>query len=156
MIYEELNINDEQEFCVLLLGHIGKEVDGARYLKNENDWTTLVEDILDIIHDVWPNITILIKPHIITDMLVLKNILSTRKHINIKIGWKGKGLKEVGFDKKKGNILVKIDPVYFRPTDINELRGDSSKAKRELKWRPKTSFKELVKEMMNSDLKKIK
>ena len=85
MIYEELNINDEQEFCVLLLGHIGKEVDGARYLKNENDWTTLVEDILDIIHDVWPNITILIKPHIITDMLVLKNILSTRKHINIKI-----------------------------------------------------------------------
>tara|TARA_X000001036_G_scaffold113443_1_gene106370 strand:- start:3985 stop:5019 length:1035 start_codon:yes stop_codon:yes gene_type:complete len=78
------------------------------------------------------------------------------KYINIKIGWRGKGLKEVGFDKNKGNILVKVDPVYFRPTDINELRGDSSKAKRELKWRPKTSFKELVKEMMSSDLKKIK
>ncbi len=85
MIYKELNINDEQEFCVLLLGHIGKEADGASYLKNENDWTTLVEDILDIIHDVWPNITILIKPHIITDMLVLKDILSTRQHINVKI-----------------------------------------------------------------------
>ena len=85
LIDRELNINNKQEFCVLLLGHIGKEVDGARYLKNENDWTTLVENILDIIHDVWPNIIILIKPHIITDMLVLKNILSTRKHINTKI-----------------------------------------------------------------------
>ena len=82
--------------------------------------------------------------------------LKLMSQLNIKIGWRGKGLKEVGFDKNKGNILVKVDPVYFRPTDINELRGDSSKAKRELKWRPKTSFKELVKEMMSSDLKKIK
>ena len=78
------------------------------------------------------------------------------KYIGIKILWKGKGLKEVGYDKKTGKILIKVDPVYFRPTDINELRGDFSKAKRELKWRPRTSFKELVKEMMESDLKKIK
>jgi len=77
------------------------------------------------------------------------------KHINIKIGWRGKGLKEVGFDKKTNKILIKVDPVYFRPTDVNELRGDASKAKRELKWKPKTSFKELVKEMMVSDLEEI-
>ncbi len=50
---------------------------------------------------------------------------------------------------------MKIDPVYFRPTDVNELRGDSSKARRELKWKPRTSFKELVKEMMLSDFEEI-
>ena len=77
------------------------------------------------------------------------------KHINIKIGWKGKGLKEVGYDKKNGKIYVKIDPVYFRPTDVDELRGDSSKAKRELNWKPRTNFKELVSEMMSSDLKRL-
>ena len=77
------------------------------------------------------------------------------KFINIKISWKGKGLNEVGFDKKTGKIYVKVDPVYFRPTDVHELRGDSSKAKRELKWKPKTSFKKLVSEMMESDLKEI-
>ena len=54
-----------------------------------------------------------------------------------------------------GKVLIKVDPVYFRPTDVNELRGDASKAKRELKWKPKTSFKELVKEMMVSDLEEI-
>tara|TARA_B100001250_G_scaffold414111_1_gene450740 strand:+ start:1423 stop:2454 length:1032 start_codon:yes stop_codon:yes gene_type:complete len=78
------------------------------------------------------------------------------KYINIKVGWRGKGLKEVGFNKKNGNILVKVDPVYFRPTDVHELRGDASKAKRELKWKPKTDFKSLVKEMIVSDLKEIK
>ena len=77
------------------------------------------------------------------------------KHINIKIGWKGKGLKEVGYDKKNGKIYVKIDPVYFRPTDVDELRGDSSKAKRELNWKPRTNFRELVSEMMSSDLKRL-
>ena len=78
------------------------------------------------------------------------------KHINIKISWKGKGLKEIGYDKKTGKTYVKVDPIYFRPTDVDELRGDSSKARKELKWKPKTSFKELVKEMMLSDLEEIK
>jgi GDPmannose 4,6-dehydratase len=78
------------------------------------------------------------------------------KFINVKISWRGKGLKETGFNKKNGETLVKIDPVYFRPTDIDELRGDSTKAKKELNWKPKTSFKKLVIEMMESDLKEIK
>ena len=78
------------------------------------------------------------------------------KFINIKIAWRGKGLKEVGYNKKNGNILVKVDPVYFRPTDVDELRGNSSKAQKELGWKPKTNFKDLVKEMMISDLKDIK
>ncbi len=77
------------------------------------------------------------------------------KYIGVKISWKGKGLDEVGYNSKNGSVHVKIDPVYFRPTDINELRGDASKARRELKWKPKTNFSELVKEMMASDLEEI-
>jgi len=77
------------------------------------------------------------------------------KYINIKISWRGKGLKEVGYNKQNGKVLIKVDPVYFRPTEINELRGDSFKARKELKWKPKTNFKELVKEMMISDLEEI-
>ena len=77
------------------------------------------------------------------------------KYIKIKIVWKGKGLKEVGVNDKTGQIYVKVDPVYFRPTDVDELRGDSSKAKRELNWKPKTNFKNLVSEMVESDLKEI-
>ena len=76
--------------------------------------------------------------------------------MSIKVSWKGKGLKEIGYNKANGKTLIKVDPIYFRPTEINELRGDATKAKRELKWRPKTSFKNLVKEMMESDLKEIK
>ena len=74
------------------------------------------------------------------------------KYVGIKIEWKGKGLNEIGINSKTKKALVKIDSVYFRPSDIKELRGDSSKAKKILKWKPKTSFKELVKEMMNNDL----
>ena len=77
------------------------------------------------------------------------------KYIDIQIKWRGKGLKEVGYDKKTGKIHIKVDPVYFRPTDVDELRGDSSKARRELKWKPKTSFNKLVFEMMESDLREI-
>ena len=77
------------------------------------------------------------------------------KHINVKIIWRGTGLNEVGLDKKTGKIRIKVDPVYFRPTDVDELRGDSSKARRELNWKPKTSFTKLVKEMMESDLKEV-
>ena len=69
--------------------------------------------------------------------------------------WKNKGLKEVGVNAKTNQVYVKVDPVYFRPTDVDELRGDSSKAKKELNWKPKTSFKKLVSEMMQSDLKEI-
>ena len=77
------------------------------------------------------------------------------KYIGIKISWRGKGLKEVGYDKKSGQVYVKVDPRYFRPTEVFELRGDPSKAKRELKWKPSTNFKQLVAEMMENDLKDI-
>ncbi len=72
------------------------------------------------------------------------------------IGWKGKGLDEKGFDKKTGKILVEVDPYYFRPTEVDELLGDASKAKSVLNWQPKTSFDELVELMVKSDMNKYK
>ena len=87
---------------------------------------------------------------------VRKFVGGSFKYVGIKIKWKGKGLKEIGYDKDSNKVLVKIDPTYYRPTDIFELRGDSSKAKKILKWKPKTSFKGLIKEMMEHDLKTVK
>ena len=64
-----------------------------------------------------------------------------------------KGEKEEGVDAATGNILVKIDPYYYRPSEVDLLIGDYSKAKKELGWQPKTTFKELVEMMVISDLK---
>ena len=52
-------------------------------------------------------------------------------------------------------VLIRIDPGYFRPTDVKELRGDSSKARKELGWKPTIKFKDLVKKMVQNDIKKI-
>jgi GDPmannose 4,6-dehydratase len=70
-----------------------------------------------------------------------------------RVAWKGKGVDEKGIDAKGGQVLVEIDPVYFRPTDVWRLRGDASKARAKLGWRHRTTFPELVKEMVASDLK---
>src|SRR5882757_6389487 len=69
------------------------------------------------------------------------------------IEWRGKGVEETGIDKKTGKALVRIDPTYFRPTEVDLLIGDSSKARAKLGWKPKTSFAQLVKEMVAGDLK---
>tara|TARA_B100001057_G_C22760120_1_gene915421 strand:+ start:209 stop:1231 length:1023 start_codon:yes stop_codon:yes gene_type:complete len=76
------------------------------------------------------------------------------KYINIKIKWRGKGLKEVGYDTKTKKILIKVDPYYFRPNELDYLRGDWSKSRKLLKWKPKTNFKDLVRIMMQSEFKK--
>ena len=71
--------------------------------------------------------------------------------LEMPIVWKGKGLKEKGIDKNTGKVIVEIDPGYFRPNEVDYLCGDSSKAKKVLGWSPKTSFKELVKIMVEAD-----
>ena len=76
--------------------------------------------------------------------------------VDIKIEWSGNGVNEVGKNKKDGKILVKIDSTYFRPAEVDYLRGDYSKAKKTLGWKPKISFKELVKEMVEAELQRIK
>ena len=71
----------------------------------------------------------------------------------IEIGWKGNGIEEKGFDQKTGKSLVEIDPRYFRPTEVDLLLGDPSKARIKLGWEPKMSFAELVRVMVDEDLK---
>ena len=72
------------------------------------------------------------------------------------VAWKGSGNEEVGFDRANGKELVKIDQRYFRPTEVDELLGDPSKAQRELGWKAETTFKDLVAEMVTSDLELIR
>jgi len=69
----------------------------------------------------------------------------------IEIDWKGEGLDEIGYDKNTGREIIFIDEKYFRNTEVDLLIGDSTKAKNELGWVPKTGFDELVKEMVESD-----
>lgn len=76
--------------------------------------------------------------------------------IGINIAWKGKGLEEVGYDQKTGRELVFIDPRYMRPAEVDLLIGDSSKARRVLGWQTTTTFTQLVKEMIESELKYVK
>ena len=74
---------------------------------------------------------------------------------NYRIGWKGEGIKETGVDAKTGRTLVEIDPKYFRPTEVDILLGDASKARDVLGWKPTVPFSELVKEMVTEDLKTV-
>jgi GDPmannose 4,6-dehydratase len=73
-----------------------------------------------------------------------------------KVEWRGKGVEETGVDKKSGKTVVRIDPSYFRPTEVDLLVGDASKARQKLGWKPKTSFAQLVKDMVASDLEEAK
>lgn len=79
------------------------------------------------------------------------------KYAGIDIEWKGKAgtIEEYGVDKKTGKTIVKIDPVYFRPTEVDLLIGDPTKAKEKLGWSPKTSVEELARIMVESDLRNL-
>jgi GDPmannose 4,6-dehydratase len=69
------------------------------------------------------------------------------------IEWSGEGVDEVGRDLRTGQVLVEVDPTYFRPTEVDRLIGNAAKAHAKLGWKPKVSFEELVAEMVQSDLK---
>ena len=73
--------------------------------------------------------------------------------LEIEIEWNGDGVNEVGIDKKTGKELIKIDPYYYRPTEVDLLIGDATKAKDLLGWEPKIKFKDLVKIMVSHELK---
>jgi GDPmannose 4,6-dehydratase len=72
------------------------------------------------------------------------------------IAWKGTGAAEQGFDAATGKVLVEIDPRYFRPTEVESLIGDASKAREKLGWQHKVSFAQLVEEMVDADLKVVR
>ena len=73
--------------------------------------------------------------------------------LGFQVGWRGKGIDEVGVDSASGRTIVRIDPRYFRPTEVDTLLGDATKARTKLGWTPRVGFDELVAEMVDSDLK---
>jgi len=75
------------------------------------------------------------------------------KHIGITIGWSGKEEEEYGFDVDTKKVWVRVDPRYYRPTEVEHLLGNRSKAEKVLGWKPDTSFEELVKDMVENDIK---
>ncbi len=77
------------------------------------------------------------------------------KELGFEISWHGEGADEYGIDNNTGEILIKVDPFYYRLTEVDLLLGNAAKAKRILNWAPKTSFHELIKIMIESDLKHL-
>ena len=74
--------------------------------------------------------------------------------LGMKIIWSGEGLDETGIDKKTGRTVIRIDPAFFRPAEVDLLVGDASKAKAELGWAPKTTLDDLIREMVRADLER--
>jgi GDPmannose 4,6-dehydratase len=79
-------------------------------------------------------------------------INAAAKELGMKITWLGDGVEEKGYDEQ-GKCVVVVDPRYFRPTEVETLLGDATKAREKLGWTPKISFNELVEEMVREDLK---
>ncbi|HET7199332.1 MAG TPA: GDP-mannose 4,6-dehydratase [Burkholderiales bacterium] len=79
-------------------------------------------------------------------------VVATARELGMQISWRGKGAEERGFDHK-GRCIVAVDPRHFRPTEVDSLVGDASKARERLGWNPKIRFRELVTEMVREDLK---
>ena len=77
------------------------------------------------------------------------------KNIGVEIVWKGKDDQERGLDRNSGEVLVRVSPKYFRPTEVDELLGNSEKAKKDFGWESKTSFEQLVQIMVEADIKKV-
>ena len=77
------------------------------------------------------------------------------KKIGIDIYWQGKGINEKGFNKKNNKILVKVDSRYFRPSEVNNLKGDYSKAKKILNWKPIIMIDDLINEMIENDIDEL-
>ena len=75
------------------------------------------------------------------------------KYLKMKVEWKGKGLNEKLVNIENNKTLIKINPKFFRPAEVNVLIGDSTKAKKEFKWKPKTNLDQLIKIMVDDELK---
>jgi GDPmannose 4,6-dehydratase len=73
------------------------------------------------------------------------------KELGIDILWQGKGIEEVGIDSRTGEILVEVDPTYYRPTEVDILLGNPAKANEKLGWKPKVKFEELVRQMTKAE-----
>lgn len=79
-------------------------------------------------------------------------VLAAFKHVGVEIDWEGEGVEEIGKDKKTGEVRIRVNPKYYRPTEVEFLLGDCTKAKTNLGWEPRYDFDTLVKEMMEADM----
>jgi GDPmannose 4,6-dehydratase len=79
-------------------------------------------------------------------------VIAAGQRLGMKIAWRGHGVDEVGIDRKSGHTVVRVDARYFRPTEVESLLGDASKARQKLGWEAETPFEDLVSEMVASDL----
>ena len=86
------------------------------------------------------------------DNTVKKFVDTVARKLDIKLSWRGKGIQEKGIDKKTGNVIVDVDKKFFRPTEVDFLRGDFSKARKYLKWKPAISTNELIDDMIEEEL----
>jgi GDPmannose 4,6-dehydratase len=84
---------------------------------------------------------------------VRKFVEMTFQMIGMDIEWKGEGLYEIGFDKKTGRVVVRVSEKYFRPTEVDLLIGDSSRARALLNWRPEITLENMLEEMVHYDIK---
>jgi len=84
----------------------------------------------------------------------VKEVIETAgKQLGISIRWEGRGVEEKGINKENDKVIVAVDPGYFRPTEVDNLLGDASKAREKLGWEPRISFKQLISEMVTEDMK---
>ena len=74
------------------------------------------------------------------------------KKIDISLRWSGKGIKEKGIDNDTGKVIIDLDEKYLRPSEVDFLKGDFSKARRHLKWSPKISTDQLIEDMISEEL----
>ena len=87
----------------------------------------------------------------------VKDFINTScNELQIDIEWQGSGIDETAIDKKTGKSIIRINPKFYRPTEVDLLQGNSTKAKKMLKWKPKTNFYELVSKMIEYDYNKLK
>ena len=77
------------------------------------------------------------------------------KHVGIEIEWRGEGKNEIGINKSDGEVIIEVDPQYFRPTEVDILLGDSSRAQEKLNWEFSYTIEDLVKEMVEMDIKEL-
>ena len=136
----------------------------VKYLKNKKEILEIgnLDSIRDWGHakDYVENMWLMLQRNKPDDFVIATNksytvrkfIEETYKFLGIKIKWVGKGVKEKAIDVKTKKIIIKVNPKYFRPNEVDNLRGNSSKAKKELNWKPKINFKKLIKEMIEYEL----
>ena len=143
-----------KQLCEVKLGHRKFIELGNIYAKR--DWgyaKDYVEGMWKMLQAKKPEDYVLASNTVYT----VKNFLNECcKILNFKIQWKGKGINEIGINKETKETIIKINPRYYRPAEVEYLKGSYKKAKKNLKWRPKTSLSELIRLMIDADLNRLK